>query len=113
MSSIISRLTSSLMGLLDDSASDSDIEVQIQSIRQAMLDSMATCFDEKGVRPVLWDKIGYAPSIQTLWYLRIDLMMLLSDHHGETVARKALARVTEAFRGLVPANQMPNRNGRR
>ena len=113
MSSIISCLTSRLMGLLDDSASDSEIELQIQTIRQTMLDSMATCLDEKGARPTLWDKVRYASSIQTLRYLRIALMTLLSGHHGETLGRKALARVTEAFRGLVSANQMPNQNSLR
>lgn len=113
MSSIISRLTSSLMGLLDDSASDSEIELQIQTIRQTMLDSMAACLDQNGLPPTLWGKINYATSIQALWYLRIDLMTLLSGQHGEIAARRALAQVTETFRGLVSANQMPNQKDHR
>lgn len=98
------------MGLLDDSASDSVIEKKIQDIRQTMLDSMSGSFDQQVTPPPLWDKIRYASSIQSLWYLRVDLMTQLAGHHGETAARNTLATVTEAFRSLVPANQLPNQS---
>lgn len=107
MSSIIARFTSSLMGLLGDSASNADIESRIEDIRKAMLNSMSELLADQATQAKVWDKILYASSVQTLWYLRIDLMALLSAHCGETVAGEAIATITEKFRGVLPSNQMP------
>ncbi len=46
---------------------------------------------------------------QTLWYLRNDVLCVLCDFNGSQSGRDKLEAMTEMFRGLVPANQMPSR----
>ncbi|MEI8029761.1 MAG: hypothetical protein WCH35_08285 [Comamonadaceae bacterium] len=110
MTSIISRFTTSLIGLIGEPASNIDFESRIEGIRQAMLDSMTEFLDGKATQSTIWDKVRYAPSIQTLWYLRIDLMAQLSAYCGESVAAATLSNITEKFRGVVPSNQMTKSN---
>jgi hypothetical protein len=114
MTSIISRFTTSLIGLIGEPASNIDFKSRIEGIRQAMLDSMTEFLVGKATQSAIWDKVRYAPSIQTLWYLRIDLMAQLSAHCGESVAAETLSTITEKFRGVLPPNQMakPNRFAR-
>ncbi len=82
----------------------------MEVIREEMLGSMSELLPEPATQSKVWDKVLYAPSIQTLWYLRIDLMALLSAHCGESVAGKALSTITEMFRGVLPPNQMSKSN---
>ena len=46
--------------------------------------------------------MAYAKDVQTLWYLRADLMGVLASHGGETLARAKLDRITLQFKGLLP-----------
>lgn len=110
MLSIVARFTTSLMGLIGESASNAEVEIRVEEIRRAMLDIMSESFDQRSARSAswsrVWAKVSHASNIQTLWYLRIDLMALLSAHCGETVARDELAAITEKFRGVLPSGQM-------
>jgi hypothetical protein len=99
MMSIISRFSTSLFTLLDDSASVSKAEDRIEDIRSAMLECLAECLDETESRPALWNELTEATCIQTLWYLRIDLMAFLSFCFGETLASQRLVLITDRFRG--------------
>jgi hypothetical protein len=110
MTSIIARFTSSLVGLLGETASNTDVEGRIEDIRKAMLGSMFDLLGEQAAQSKIWNKVRYASSVQTLWYLRIDLMALLSTHCGETVAGETLSAITQRFRGVLPPNQMAKSN---
>lgn len=114
MKRTITRLTSSLMAHLDEWLTDSEIETHITVIRQAMLDSMVLHLGNQTERPHTWNKILFSTSIETLWYLRTDLMACLSAQCGETIARIEVDAITEKFRSILPPNQMPklgpNRN---
>jgi hypothetical protein len=68
---------------------------------------MSEFLEEHATPPTLRDKVNQAYSIQTLWYLRIDLLVFLSKHCGEKLARERLSTITDTFRGLIPRNQMP------
>jgi hypothetical protein len=94
------------MGLLGDAVSNADIGSRMEDIRKEMLDSMSDLLAEQALQSKVWDKVLYATSIQTLWFLRIDLMALLSAHCGETVAGETISTITEMFRGVLPPNQM-------
>jgi ubiquinone biosynthesis protein UbiJ len=48
-----------------------------------------------------------ATDIQTLWYLRSDLVSLLADYCGEVAAREQVSSITEMFRGIIPDVQFP------
>ncbi len=110
MTSIISRFTTSLIGLIGEPASNSDFESRIEGIRKAMLDSMTEFLAGKATQSTIWDKVLHAPSIQTLWYLRIDLMVMLSLHCGEAMASDRLQTITQRFRGVLPTNQISTSN---
>ncbi len=106
----ISRAKSSIGALLTGKPSAIDAVARTQSIRLAMLDALS-CIDKNGLMgsTKAWSDVASAADIQTLWYLRSDILRLLADFHGEQVARGKLDAMTEMFRGIVPANQMPSR----
>ena len=108
MITALSRFSSSLMSLLDDS-SDSDVESRIEDIRDAMLGCLDECLGESQARPALWDKITGAPCVQTLWYLRVDLMAFLAFRNGEAAAKKRLVLITEKFRGGLQVSKSPTK----
>jgi hypothetical protein len=107
MKELISRLTTTLMGYLDVWLSDPEIEDLVTDIRQAMLDCIAVHLGGETTPPLIWHKVFYASSLQTLWYTRTDLMAFLSEHLGEQRAREKLTVITEKFRSALPDDQMP------
>ena len=52
--------------------------------------------------PHVAHRIRYARDIETLWFLRGDLMALLASSHGEAAARGRLAVITGMFEHLLP-----------
>ncbi|MFZ2306115.1 MAG: hypothetical protein WAW73_13775 [Rhodoferax sp.] len=110
MRKAISRIKSSFASLVSDQKTIIDASAQVESIRTAMLDALA-CIEpnEDMGSSKAWTDIARAADTQTLWYLRSDVLRLLSDFHGEQLARDKLEAMTEMFRGLVPPNQMPSR----
>jgi hypothetical protein len=107
MSWKISRLSSSLLGLLREREpyQNTGTVSQIESIREEMLDCMASFLVGRAVRPPVWIKVLEADDIQALWYLRSDVMHMLCDHCGETLAAEKLNAITELFRGHLPRAQ--------
>lgn len=110
MRKTLSRFKSSFVALLSDQNTIIDADARVEAIRTAMLDALAciTPNEDMGSSRA-WSDIARAADIQTLWYLRSDVLRLLSDYHGEQQARDKLEAMTEMFRGLVPPNQMPSR----
>jgi hypothetical protein len=105
MRKTLSRFTSSFAALLSERNSIVDISGRLEGIREAMLDALMELDGDHGSG--VWSKIGGAPEVQTLWYLRSEVMALLAAHAGEQMARQKLDAITELFRGVVPDNQMP------
>ncbi|MBX3660596.1 MAG: hypothetical protein KIS62_00810 [Ramlibacter sp.] len=97
-------LRSSIYGLLGNPPppSESTLENGTEDIRQSMLDLLG----ESGARqfPQITRRVRYANDVQALWYLRGDLMAALSTMHGETEARQRVSRLTNLFKGLLPAS---------
>jgi len=104
------KAISRFVSLLSDQKTIIDANARVEDIRTAMLDALA-CIDanEDMGSSKAWTDVARAADIQTLWYLRSDVLRLLSDFHGEQMARDKLQAMTEMFRGLVPPNQMPSR----
>jgi hypothetical protein len=107
MSWKISHLSSSLMGLLRerDPNQNAGTPTQVEHIREEMLDCMGGFLVGRAVRPPVWAKVLEADDIQTLWYLRSDVMHMLCGHCGETLATSKLNKLTELFRGHLPSAQ--------
>ncbi len=77
----------------------------LEQLRAAMLASLGEVAD--GQPPsILQIRLAHAKDIQTLWYLRADLMGVLASRDGETAARAQLDRVTLLFKGLLPKGLM-------
>jgi hypothetical protein len=96
------NLRNSLYGLLGNppAPTESILENGTEDIRESMLDALG----DGGPRhfPHVTRRIRYASDIQSLWYLRGDLMGALATMHGEKVARQKIASLTAQFQGLLP-----------
>jgi hypothetical protein len=113
MSWKISRLATSLLGLVREPDTSVATAEQEEHIRQEMLDCMAVFLPPAAQRPALWTKLAYASDIQALWFLRSDVMHWLSGHCGETLAAARVANLTEMFRGHIPGAQFASARKRR
>jgi hypothetical protein len=100
-----SRISTSLLGMLWDPSRGAESQNQVEHIREEMLDCMDAFLSDKAVRPAVWSKVQYASDIQSLWFLRSDVMHLLSDYCGETMAAIKVEALTALFRGLIPKAQ--------
>ena len=76
------------------------LEDGTEEVRKTMLATLG----ETGWRnaPRVTRRIRYAGDIQSLWYLRGDLMGVLAEMHGELAARRKIAAITQQFQGLLP-----------
>jgi hypothetical protein len=71
-----------------------------EDIRRLMLDELGDYGEKKF--PAISRRIRYAQDIQALWYARSDVMAILANVHGETVAREKVAHISSQFKGLLP-----------
>jgi hypothetical protein len=93
------------MDLLRQSEPDPKQHQQLELIRQVILDTMACVSNEQTPAPQVWAKVRQAQDIQTLWYLRSDVMHLLSIHNGEEEAGDKLNEITALFQSHLPSAQ--------
>ena len=71
-----------------------------EDIRQVMLHELGQYGEKKF--PAIARRVRFAPDVQGLWYARTDVMAILANTHGETIAREKMARISRLFNGLVP-----------
>ena len=76
------------------------MEARTEDIRQFTLDELGE-FGEKNY-PQIIRRVRYAKDIQGLWYTRGSVMTVLAAMHGEAVARKKIAFISDKFKGLLP-----------
>ena len=88
-----------LLGAFGKASPESNSNV-IESVRSAML----RVLDEySGASHVQLDlRISDARDLETLWYLRPELMNAISASRGEAVARNCVETVTACFKGYCP-----------
>lgn len=100
------------MALFVDATPAVSAQERIQAVRQAMLSSLGHAPPSEEQSRV-WGRVLYAQDIQTLWYLRSDVMTLLAQPLGESAARAHLGTITALFDGLLPAAQKARLKGPR
>lgn len=106
----IARFKTSFAALFSDQTTVMDADGRIEAVRAAMLDALSSIDKNESMGASrTWADIARAADVQTLWYLRSDVLRLLSDFHGEQFARNQLDDITEMFRGVVSPSQMPDR----
>ena len=106
---LLPQLRTSYMALLGRSDSHPDaLQGRAEAIRQLMLTELG----EGGEKtfPAVVRRVRYAPDIEGLWYARSDVMAILADTHGETIAREKLAHISGRFNGLLPKG-LTGKNG--
>lgn len=72
----------------------------MERIRTAMLRLLAA--HEGAVFYRVAERVRYADEMESLWYLRQDLLAALSAVRGEAAARREMAAVNALFKGLLP-----------
>ena len=104
-SSFIPHLKNSclaLLGLADNTPTA--LTSRIEVIRALMLCELGEYGEKKF--PAVARRVRYAPDVQGLWYARSDVMAILANTYGETVARQKIADISSEFEGLVPKSLM-------
>lgn len=76
------------------------LSARTEVIRELMLHELGDYGEKKF--PAVARRVRYAPDVQGLWYARSDVMAILANTHGETVAREKIAQISGRFNGLLP-----------
>jgi hypothetical protein len=101
MPSFAPQLRSSFMALLGRSEpTPQALNARTEVIRELMLHELGDYGEKKF--PAVARRVRYAPDVQGLWYARSDVMAILANTHGETVAREKIANISGRFNGLLP-----------
>lgn len=72
------------------------------AIREAMLEALSNCGSAD-----LHRRVRYASDVQSLWYLRAELMAVLASVHGEAEARRQVRAISAPFRDTLPRGMVP------
>lgn len=101
------------MGLLvaTEEVSDADLDSRCEDIREAMLTLLDQCRPNSATEAVA-KRVCYARNIEALWYLRSAVMLQVTLIAGEAEAHAQLVRITELFRGHLPAGLRPRSRAR-
>jgi len=99
-----SKFASSMLSILrsGDSVLDAKLDHRVEDIRQAMLECLREVLPSEELDHIR-ARVMYGADVQSLWYVRSDIMALLAGTHGEAVAQAQMSALTDMFRGLVPA----------
>lgn len=76
------------------------LNARTEVIRELMLQELGEYGEKKF--PAVARRVRFAPDVQGLWYARSDVMAILANTHGETVAREKIAKISGRFNGLLP-----------
>lgn len=95
-------IKTSLMSLLKfNEHTPANLEDRLEGLRDKMLLEMGD-FGETRF-PRVMRRVRYADDAQGLWYVRGDVMEVLSAQYGEVQANSKMASITKEFAGMLPA----------
>ena len=102
---LMPRLRTSCMALLGRiEPTPEAIDAQTEGIRELMLHELGEYGETKF--PAITRRVRYATDVHGLWYARSDVMAILANTYGETVAREKIADISSRFIGLLPQSLM-------
>ena len=76
------------------------LNARAEFIRELMLHELGSYGEKKF--PAVTRRVRYAPDVQGLWYALSDVMAILANTYGETIAREKIADISGRFNGLLP-----------
>ncbi|WP_295958115.1 hypothetical protein [Rhodoferax sp.] len=85
---------------VDTARADAGRAQQLEQVRSTMLAYLGEVDGFEG--PALQHRVAYAKDVQTLWFLRADLMGVLANRDGESAARARMEQMAPLFQGLLP-----------
>ena len=95
------QIKSSLLALLGSYAiAPAARQERIDHIRWLMLDELGD-FGKVNF-PKIVIRIQYAADAETLWFIRSEIMSVLGEKYGETIAQEKIKRISAQFAGLLP-----------
>ena len=94
LQSLASRLQRLRLSLTDPEA------IRLEKIRGEMLRGLAVCGET--AHPLLADRIRFATDLESLWYLRTELLAAMTQAVGAADASRRLASITTQFIGVLP-----------
>nr|WP_315204427.1 hypothetical protein [uncultured Albidiferax sp.] len=97
----------SMLGV-DTTRVDAGRAQQLEQVRSAMLECLEDVEGFDG--PLLRRRVAYAKDVQTLWFLRSDLMGVLASRAGEGAARAQMDKMAPLFQGLLPKGLVSRSN---
>lgn len=78
------------------------VEFTIDDIRNRMMGLLPEGGDDERAA-IIRRRIRYADSVESLWFLRGELMAILARTQGEAIALEIVSGVSEMFDDLLPA----------
>jgi hypothetical protein len=94
-------LTDSFLALLRREEAE-DSELVMERVRKAILQALEDHVDSFDVKEEIEHKVLYARDLETLWYVRPELMGMISASRSESVARQCVTHITAMFTGQNP-----------
>ena len=73
---------------------------RLEKIRVEMQQALAACGEAD--HPKLADRIRFATDLESLWYLRTELLAVVTECMGADSAGRSLASITSQFIGVLP-----------
>ncbi len=83
----------------------------LESVRQAMLAVLGP--DGAACSPQLRRRLQYLHDVQALWYVRSEMVSVLSGLHGEAKAVDMVRSLTPLFEGRLPAAMLESARSHR
>jgi len=101
MITVATKFMTSVQALIRVQPADSSrLAFRIEDIRQAMLDCMGE--DACIQFPQVERRVKFASNLEALWYLRPELLMVISSTAGELAAQGQVEQISAMFDGLLP-----------
>ena len=94
LQSLASRLQRLRLSLTNPEAA------RLEKIRAGMLQGFAVCGEAS--HPLLQDRIRFATDLESLWYLRTELLAAMTQAVGADDAGRRLQDITTQFIGVLP-----------
>jgi hypothetical protein len=97
----IYAMLSSVHAPADAAGAPGEHPINLEDIRQNMLEMASLDSGERSMR--LARRIRYASDLESLWFMRGELMGLLARLHGEAAAFEKVEELSSMFTDLLPA----------
>ena len=97
----IYAMLSSVHAPQDSQRAAGEQPINLEDIRQNMLEMVSLDSGERSLR--LARRIRYASDLESLWFMRGELMGLLARTHGEAAAFEKVEELSSMFTDLLPA----------